>query len=260
MKKYHIVYRTHNLINGKEYTGKHSTDDLEDGYYGSGVGILNAVAKYGLENFAVEILSFHDSEEAALAEEARIVNEDYVNREDTYNQTLGGSYSAYHTKNMVTVVDKEGNTKTLNKSSNEYGIDWVPLSKNKVIAIDNTGNTKRVSKNEFDNSDIVGVTKGRVSMINKDGYSMFVYCDDERIKNGDLLHHSKGFLPVVDKHGNTFSVKLTNPRYLSGELVAQSAGRTYRQRQMTCPYCGKCGGASMIKRWHFSNCKVKYLL
>jgi hypothetical protein len=38
--KYHIIYKTTNLINGKIYVGMHSTDNLNDGYLGSG-WILN---------------------------------------------------------------------------------------------------------------------------------------------------------------------------------------------------------------------------
>jgi predicted GIY-YIG superfamily endonuclease len=36
-KKYHFVYITRHK-NGKYYVGRHSTDDLNDGYIGSGTG------------------------------------------------------------------------------------------------------------------------------------------------------------------------------------------------------------------------------
>jgi hypothetical protein len=29
------------------------------------------------------------------------------------------------------------------------------------------------------------------------------------------------------------------------------------KKQITCPHCGKTGGVSVMKRWHFDNCKIK---
>jgi len=50
------LYITTNLINGKQYVGDHSTNKIYDTYLGSGSGILNAIKKYGKENFKREIL------------------------------------------------------------------------------------------------------------------------------------------------------------------------------------------------------------
>jgi hypothetical protein len=33
-----------------------------------------------------------------------------------------------------------------------------------------------------------------------------------------------------------------------------------KQKIVTCPYCGKEGGAATMPRWHFENCKQKCLL
>jgi len=73
MKKYNFVYKTTNLINKKIYVGVHSTDNLDDGYLGSGKRLLLAIRKYGKENFKREIISFVDSREDAYKLESEIV-------------------------------------------------------------------------------------------------------------------------------------------------------------------------------------------
>ena len=53
---YYTVYRTTNLVNQKYYIGKHITDDINDGYLGSGTILNTAINKYGKNNFKKEIL------------------------------------------------------------------------------------------------------------------------------------------------------------------------------------------------------------
>ena len=90
-KKYYYVYKTVNLVNGKEYIGFHSTDDLDDGYMGSGKLIIQAIEKYGIDNFKKEIIQIFDNKEDAENLERQLVNEEYVKRPDTYNISLGGN-------------------------------------------------------------------------------------------------------------------------------------------------------------------------
>lgn len=89
-KKHYLVYRITNLINGKIYVGKHQTDNINDGYLGSGIRIRHAMKKYGYENFKKEILFECSSKNEMDAKEAEIVNEDFLNRNDTYNLKIGG--------------------------------------------------------------------------------------------------------------------------------------------------------------------------
>ena len=86
----HIVYETRNVDDGKIYVGYHQTKDLDDGYLGSGKHLKRAVKKHGPERFERRILSTHETREEALAEEAKIVDEEFVSRPDTYNIALGG--------------------------------------------------------------------------------------------------------------------------------------------------------------------------
>lgn len=59
-RKYHFLYKITNLVNQKYYIGVHNTDDLDDGYMGSGSAIQRALKKYGPLNFKREIISFRN--------------------------------------------------------------------------------------------------------------------------------------------------------------------------------------------------------
>ena len=87
---YHIVYLTTNLVNNKMYVGVHSTYDLNDGYLGSGKALKLAIKKYGEESFKREILHFCLNAEDAYQIESKIIDEHFINRNDTYNIKLGG--------------------------------------------------------------------------------------------------------------------------------------------------------------------------
>lgn len=102
-KKYNIVYKTTNLINGKVYIGVHSTNSLNDGYIGNGVysqasanrtgfGVpfANAVKKHGYANFKREILYEFGSAELAYWWESFLVDSEFISRDDNYNARTGG--------------------------------------------------------------------------------------------------------------------------------------------------------------------------
>lgn len=68
-KTFRVVYKTTCTVTGHFYFGMHSTDDMNDGYLGSGVRLVRSVAKYGKAAHHVEIISTHETrEEASLAE------------------------------------------------------------------------------------------------------------------------------------------------------------------------------------------------
>jgi len=90
MKKYHYIYKITNTINGKYYIGRHSTDDINDGYMGSGVAIKKAILKYGKSNFIKEILEYAETFESLIELELTYVNHDTVLDEMSYNMTIGG--------------------------------------------------------------------------------------------------------------------------------------------------------------------------
>lgn len=73
-RKFHFIYKTTCLITGKWYLGMHSTDNLNDGYLGSGVRLWKSIKKYGREQHSVEILEMlQDRKSLASREEELLV-------------------------------------------------------------------------------------------------------------------------------------------------------------------------------------------
>ena len=89
-KKFHFIYKTTNLLSGKYYIGMHSTDDLEDGYLGSGKRLRYSINKHGAENHVREILEFVDSRDELKKREKEIVNLDEIAKEKCMNLIVGG--------------------------------------------------------------------------------------------------------------------------------------------------------------------------
>lgn len=89
-RKYHYIYKTTNLLNGKYYIGMHSTNNLEDGYLGSGKYLKRSIKKYGKENFKIEILEFLNNRKELANKEKEIVNEELIKDSLCMNLKLGG--------------------------------------------------------------------------------------------------------------------------------------------------------------------------
>lgn len=116
-KTYHYVYKVTNLINQKIYIGKHSTQNLDDDYMGSGKLLQQVCKKYRKENFKKEILKFFNSSHEAFKYERKIVNDEFVLREDTYNIHTGGGGGVL---GMVSVKNKNETTTSVSCSDPRY--------------------------------------------------------------------------------------------------------------------------------------------
>ena len=199
-KKYNYFYKITNLINNHYYYGIHSTDNLDDGYMGSGKRLHYAYKKYGIENFTKEILKYFDTRKDASDYEAEMVTEQLVNNDNCYNCRLGGE--EFKTSGMVSVYDTVENItkwvtqETYHSSQNRY----ISCSKGKVLVINKSDNlTKKITTDEF--------------YKNKDNY--IAYCENS--------------VSVKDSRGNYYRVSLDDIRYVNGELVPIWKGRNHSE-------------------------------
>ena len=86
----YILYRTTCIVNNKFYIGKHQTEDINDGYLGSGLRLRLAIKKYGAENFIKEIIGEYNTAEELNKAECLLITEEILNDKNCYNLALGG--------------------------------------------------------------------------------------------------------------------------------------------------------------------------
>lgn len=68
----------------------------------------------------------------------------------------------------------------------------------------------------------------------------------------DNSHRMQGLNNPVHTHGHPrLGVELTK------DTKSKISSTLKNKPLVTCPHCNKSGAASIMKRWHFDNCKVK---
>lgn len=92
-KIFYFVYITTNLKNGRQYVGDHSTNNLDDGYLGSGTNLFKAIAKYGRHNFNKQILEFCSSKEEAFNLQEKYINQYNTLSPNGYNISPKGGHN-----------------------------------------------------------------------------------------------------------------------------------------------------------------------
>ena len=89
-KKYHFIYKTTNILTGRYYYGMHSTNNLDDGYFGSGKRLRYSINKYGKENHKRKIIEFLPNRKKLIEYEKKIVNLNEIAKKDCMNLMIGG--------------------------------------------------------------------------------------------------------------------------------------------------------------------------
>ena len=151
---FYTIYKITNKLNGKIYIGKHQTNDLNDGYMGSGKHLKRSIEKYGIGNFKKEVLFQFNNELDMNAKEAELVTEEFVKQDTNYNLCPGGNggfgYINLSGKNLYGMNGKTPNTKNnlsrgleTQKFLRENDLGWVVQTNKKI----SDGVKKHIAKN-----------------------------------------------------------------------------------------------------------------
>lgn len=228
-KKYHYFYKITNNINNHYYYGIHSTDDLDDGYMGSGTRLKYAYEKYGIENFTKEILKFFDTREELAKYESDIVTEVLVKDTNCYNISLGGEN--WRTIGTATMRDNNGNYFRIPVDDPRISMgEFVGISKGKSLFKDCNGNVFQLYLDDprVTSGEVEPYMKNIGMYKDKAGKIHHLSVNDPRVISGEVESMNKGKITVKDKNYKIYQVSVNDPRYLSGELKCIWCGRKHK--------------------------------
>lgn len=96
-RKYHYIYKI-TRVDGKFYIGMHSTENVDDNYFGSGKLITRSIKKHGLDKHAKEILEYLPCRLSLKLREQEMVSQEIVDDPLCMNLQLGGGggFSTWH--------------------------------------------------------------------------------------------------------------------------------------------------------------------
>jgi group I intron endonuclease len=150
-RQFNYVYVTTNIKNGKRYIGDHSTDNLNDGYLGSGIILGHAIKKYGKENFKKEILEKFDTRKEAFDAQEKWINEYNTLRPNGYNISPKGGLNVKgcHSKETLEQISKNHSHYWLGKSPSQEVIE--------KRAKANTGKTRTQETKDQTRNSLLGI-------------------------------------------------------------------------------------------------------
>jgi hypothetical protein len=252
-KKYNFVFITTNLINGKQYIGDHSTNNLDDNYLGSGIYIHNAILKYGKENFKIQILEFFDTRKEAFNAQEKHIKKCNTLIPKGYNvspkgghQTNGG-FNAKSRKKLSNTRKKKGLAKGEKNpmyGKSVYSVWLLKYGKEKADILQE----QKIQKHK----------KYKHTEISKDKIRKTI----KKIRSTTNPIWNKGKTKetneIVRKSAMTRS-KTLEGRKLAEEHKKHKKEAQNKTPQILCVYCGKlCDNKSgYYTKYHGEKCKFK---
>tara|TARA_B110000858_G_scaffold115078_1_gene131568 strand:+ start:1219 stop:1956 length:738 start_codon:yes stop_codon:yes gene_type:complete len=237
-KQYHFIYKTTNILSGKYYYGMHSTDDLNDGYLGSGRRIQYSINKHGVENHKREIIEFCKNRKELALREKEIINLNEIAKEDCINLMVGGLGRPIGFK--VSDETRKKNSEIMkNRPINWYAIQ--KMKETRAGSSHTKESRRRISKSNIGKTH-TDDTKEYLSQVMIERWQD----DDMRKKYSES---------AKKRPSNRKGVELSNDT--KKRISESKKGKPIKKQiRVICPHCGKNGAEGGMKRYHFDNCKI----
>jgi len=181
---YGYVYLTTNLINGKQYVGRHKSKNFNEKYKGSGSLVVQAIKKYGADNFSVKILEMCSTEEDLADAEYYYTNLYHAySNENFYNiipggQKIGGIHNPMYGRSGK-------NAPAYGRTGNKHPLYGITGKNNHNYGKVRTEDTKRKISDKRKNT--VAITDGKITMYIKNTDALpqgYIYgIDNNALKN-----------------------------------------------------------------------------
>lgn len=235
-RAFHYIYKITRKSDGFYYIGMHSTNDLSDNYFGSGLRIKRSVAKYGADAHTKEIIEYCETRKLLCEREKELVTTEMLLDEKCLNLKVGGAGGWDH-------VDIRGDKHHMHR----------PEVKERVAAGVKASYTpaRRESYSiSMASKWVNGTIKPRTGWVHSEAARSKI----SFVQAGRKL----GARPATSQEEIIHRRELANKRIAKMRDNGFDFGASLRGKPQpisTCPHCGMRGGISNMTRYHFDNCK-----
>jgi group I intron endonuclease len=265
-KKFNFVYITTNLINGMQYVGEHSTDDMNcprtKRYLGGGRYLARAIKKEGRKNFIRQDLEFFPTKKEAFCAQAK-----YIKHFKTF--ILYGGYNLDETGGVAsgTKVSEETKKKTSNtlkghhrseeskkkqgdslrgkKHSKEHVENFIKSRKGLKYKKKDPNLPKREFSKEHKKHIGESKTGEKSPMFGTNFYNIWVEKEGKEIANQKYLNFKEKCKIV------------STGRILSKESKKKMSETLKKRKKIHCDYCNRDFFTWVFEKWHGEKCKHK---
>ena len=255
----HFIYKTTHTESGKYYIGRHSTENEQAGYLGSGKWIRSIKDKSKLSR---EIIGYYNSfDELILAEQNEIIK----NIDNEFNMNFNNTSVGFATGDL-------NPAKSENERKRRSDQNWMKSADGKRYLSENNPSKKEsiriMRKNKckeqlsfgshnFQNKETIEKRKnaGKLRFIQDNPMNKISNRVSASAKQKDLLATKAHNFQLNREYIDSLS---RERMIINNPMKDPKISMLFKQpkEQVTCPHCLKTGGKPAMVRYHFNKCKM----